>query len=250
MKRLLMFFLLLFPILLIAQEQEILWLDSDFKKVPSQEQATYYRVTTFDNLTKHFTVEDYFVDGKPVRTGQFLTLKPEVRDGLFIWYFKNGKKNKSILYENNKVKHWTVWNEKNKVVLSVILSFKGQNGEDLHEAYKVDKEPQFPGGEKALKSFIAKNQIYPPVTTIDPIEGTVVVYALVDENGKLNDVRVVRPVHPDVDAESLRIVSLMPDWIPGEVNGKKVAVPCAIPVTFRNKSAQGFSRTRTTNPNR
>ncbi len=250
MNRTLMFFFLLFPVLAFAQEQEVIWLDSDFKKVPSQDQATYYRVTTLDNITNHFTVEDYQVDGKLIRKGQFITLKPEVRDGEFTWYFKNGKKNKYILYEKNKVKHWTVWNEKNKVVLSVILSFKGPGGEDLYEACKVDKEPQFPGGVKAMRAFIAKNQVYPPSTTLDPIEGTVVVYAVVDENGKLNDARVVRPVHPDVDAETLRIVSLMPDWIPGELNGKKVAVPCAIPVTFRNKSAQGFSRTRTTNPNR
>lgn len=249
MKQLAIFFLLLISGLAFAQTHDITWFDSEWKNVETKDKALYYRITVQDSLTKLYIVEDHNVTGEIIRTGSFVSFNPEIREGRFIWYFKNGRKNKEVLYQNNIVKEWAVWNEKKKIQLSVVLSFKGPNGEELFEAFKVDKSPEYVGGTKAMKIFIDKNIVYPPSTKLDPIEGTVVVYVNVGEDGKLKGAKVIRPVHPDVDAEALRIVSIMPDWKPGTVEGRPVTIPYAIPIIFRNRSSQDYSRTRTTNPN-
>jgi len=249
MRTIVTFFILLVSGLLCAQTNEISWFDSSWNQTTDKEQAFYYRVCNLDSQSKHYLVEDHYATGELFRSGSFISFNPEIRDGKFVWYFKNGKKNKEIFYDRNTVTNWTVWNEKKKVQLSVVLEFKGPNGEDLFEAFKVDKEPEYVGGTKAMKAFIDKNQVYPPSTAINPIEGTVIVYVNVGADGKLVDAKVVKNVHPDVDKEALRIVNMMPDWIPGLIEGKPVTVPYAISVTFRSRSAQDFNRTRTSNPN-
>lgn len=249
MKTFATFFLLMVSGVIFAQTHVVEWFDLNWNQVDSKEKSSYYRITAQDAKTNRFIIEDRFASGELYRTGTFVSVKPEVRDGKFVWYFKNGRKHKEILYERNVVKEWTVWNEKKKVQLSVVLSFKGPNGEELFEAFKVDKSPEFKGGERAMKTFIEKNFVYPPVTKTEPVEGIVIVYVNVNADGKLSDPKIIRRVQPDVDNEAIRVIMSMPDWNPGTVDGKPVTIPYAIPVTIRNRSSLDYSRTRTSNRN-
>jgi periplasmic protein TonB len=249
MRNTIVFIMLLLSGFLCAQVNETTWFDSNWKQTFDKNLAVYYCICNLDTTDNHYLVEDHFSTGEIYRSGSFKSLNPEIRDGKFIWYFKNGRKNKEILYSENSVKSWTVWNEKKVVQLSVLLSFKGPHGEDLYEAFKVDKEPEFVGGVKAMKTFIDKNLVYPPSTKIDPIEGNVIVYVNVDTTGKLVDIKILRRLNPDVEKEALRVIQMMPDWKPGLIDGKPVKVPYIISIPFRNRSAQDFSRTRTSNPN-
>ncbi|NJO92650.1 MAG: energy transducer TonB [Chloroflexia bacterium] len=94
----------------------------------------------------------------------------------------------------------------------------------------IDKMPRFPGGETALKSFIANNLQY-PVTQSD-YAGKVYVRFIIDEHGKVIKPQVIRGVDPLLDKEALRVVKTIPDWVPGEINGKKVKVWYVVPVDF------------------
>ena len=100
----------------------------------------------------------------------------------------------------------------------------------------VEEMPQFPGGMGEAMKFLAKNIKYPAVALQNKIEGRVIVQFVVKENGKVADLKVVRGVTPELDAEALRVVGLMPDWIPGKQRGKAVAVKYTMPITFRLSS--------------
>ncbi|MDX2250165.1 MAG: TonB family protein [Bacteroidia bacterium] len=93
--------------------------------------------------------------------------------------------------------------------------------------------PEFPGGTKALARFFNKNYRYPLQAMNDEVEGVVYVRFIVNPDGSLSNAKVVKGVGYGCDEEAIRLVSLMPKWIPGEQDGKKVAVYKTIPITFR-----------------
>ena len=99
----------------------------------------------------------------------------------------------------------------------------------------VEQMPSFPGGTQKLKEFIEKNLRYPKELEESCVQGRVIVRFIVERNGKLSNVKVVKSVHPVLDKEALRIVKLMPRWIPGRQNGITVRVKFYIPIIFRLK---------------
>ena len=97
----------------------------------------------------------------------------------------------------------------------------------------VEEMPQFPGGMGEAMRFLAKNIRYPAESQKAKIEGRVIVQFVVKEDGKVSDVKVIRSVSPDLDAEAIRVVSMMPEWIPGKQRGKAVSVKYTMPIMFR-----------------
>ena len=97
---------------------------------------------------------------------------------------------------------------------------------------RVDVMPQFPGGEAALMKFLADNIQYPKVHE-DGVPGRVFVRFIVTPEGSIEDVEVLKPLDPSCDKEALRVIKMMPKWIPGKQNGKPVYVYYTLPVTFR-----------------
>ena len=97
----------------------------------------------------------------------------------------------------------------------------------------VEEMPQFPGGQAALLEYLAKNIKYPVVAEENGVQGKVVVTFVVERDGSITDVRVVRSVDPSLDKEAARVVKSMPHWIPGKQNGSAVRVKYTVPVTFK-----------------
>ncbi len=97
----------------------------------------------------------------------------------------------------------------------------------------VEQMPQFPGGQTAMMKFIADSLRYPSVSCEHRIEGRVVVQFVVDCEGNILNPLVVRSVDPLLDREAIRLVKLMPKWIPGRQNGKPVNVVCLVPIRFK-----------------
>ncbi len=97
----------------------------------------------------------------------------------------------------------------------------------------ADNHPTFPGGEEARQQFLAENLRYPESAQEEGVQGTVFVTFVVRHNGAITDAEILRGVHPDIDAEVLRLVNKMPDWEPGENKGEKVSVQFNMPVRFR-----------------
>jgi TonB family protein len=98
---------------------------------------------------------------------------------------------------------------------------------------KVEKMPQFPGGEKALMEHIRSFIKYPTDAHEKGIQGTVIVKFVVNKLGKVVNAEILRGVYPSIDAEGLEVVNSMPNWAPGEQKGKKVSVYYTLPISFK-----------------
>ena len=97
----------------------------------------------------------------------------------------------------------------------------------------VEQMPSFPGGNAALMSYLSQNTKYPVVAQENGVQGRVVVSFVVERDGSITDVRVVRSVDPSLDKEATRVVKSMPNWIPGKQNGSTVRVKYNVPVSFK-----------------
>jgi periplasmic protein TonB len=99
----------------------------------------------------------------------------------------------------------------------------------------IEEMPTFPGGETALLKFIHDNINYPAEASENNIEGRVVLKFVVGNDGEISRILVLKTVHPVLDQEAVRVISLMPKWKPGRQNGEPAAVWYTIPVNFQLK---------------
>ena len=97
----------------------------------------------------------------------------------------------------------------------------------------VEEMPSFPGGQGALMAFLSSNIKYPVVAQENGVQGRVIVGFVVEKDGSISDVKVMRSVDPSLDREAQRVVKAMPKWKPGKQNGSAVRVKYTVPVVFR-----------------
>jgi protein TonB len=96
----------------------------------------------------------------------------------------------------------------------------------------VEEMPVFPGGDAALMNYIVSSIKYPEICKENNISGKVFVNFVVDENGKVCKVKVVRGVDPYLDREAIRVIESLPGWTPGKQRGKAVKVQYTLPINF------------------
>ena len=97
----------------------------------------------------------------------------------------------------------------------------------------VEQMPMFPGGDGALMGYLRDNIHYPTVAAENGVQGRVVVGFVVERDGSITDVNILRGVDPSLDREAMRVVKSMPRWNPGKQNGSAVRVKYQVPVSFR-----------------
>jgi TonB family protein len=97
----------------------------------------------------------------------------------------------------------------------------------------IEEKPEFPGGNAALMQFLGSNTKYPEYAKENGIQGRVFVAFVIDKDGKVIDVEILRGVHKILDKEAIRVVSSMPDWSPGIQKGKAVKVRYQVPINFK-----------------
>lgn len=97
----------------------------------------------------------------------------------------------------------------------------------------VEQQPMFPGGNTALMKYLSEHTKYPVVAQENGVQGRVTVQFVVEKDGSISDVHVLRGVDPSLDKEAVRVVKSMPRWTPGKQNGINVRVNYRVPVLFR-----------------
>jgi periplasmic protein TonB len=112
------------------------------------------------------------------------------------------------------------------------IAGEGDAGEVFGSA---DVNPQFPGGPKAMQEFVNSNIHYPEIALSMNIRGTILVYVVIMSDGSLRDVKVVKGLQPELDAEVVRVVKSMPLWKPAMRAGIPVNVRCTWPITVSSK---------------
>jgi len=139
-----------------------------------------------------------------------------------------------------------IYNAKGVVLIATVTGEEDVNGKDIADLKEVvtqvaeeksydvvEQMPSFPGGETALMNFIGKNMAYPKIAQENGIQGTVIVRFIVNKDGSIGKVEVIRSLDPACDKEAIRLVKSLPRFIPGTQNGVTVGVYYTLPIKFK-----------------
>ncbi len=118
-------------------------------------------------------------------------------------------------------------------VLSRSSNPEAPAGDDKEIYMSVEQTAEFPGGQGALMQYLTQNMRYPEEAYKANEQGRVIVKFVIGADGTVSDAQIIKGVSPSIDKEALRIVSGMPKWIPGKVNGKAVASWFNLPLSFK-----------------
>lgn len=113
-----------------------------------------------------------------------------------------------------------------------VVSQKNQKEEPFDV---VEDMPAFPGGMEAMIQFISNNIQYPADAQKQKVDGRVLVNFVVEKDGSITEVKVIKPAFPSLDAEAVRVVKAMPKWKPGYQKGQAVRVQFTMPINFSLK---------------
>ena len=97
----------------------------------------------------------------------------------------------------------------------------------------VEQDPQFPGGNDALYQYLGQNAHYPDKAKADGIQGTVYLTFIIEKDGSISNIRVLRSPSDLLSQEAIRLVKAMPKWKPGKQRGKQVRVQYNLPINFQ-----------------
>lgn len=142
----------------------------------------------------------------------------------------------SILYfENTKLLETKVFTENGDVLIkadgkTAMNDIGSGKGGTTYEF--VERMPEYPGGIKALYTFLGSQTIYPRYAIDHSISGTCYVKFMVTDSGEIRNISVMRPTHPSLDFETLRIISMMANWTPGSQDGTPVDVWYKLPMKY------------------
>jgi protein TonB len=117
-------------------------------------------------------------------------------------------------------------------VAPVVVAAKEEEEESAEVFFIVEDMPEFPGGEMALRTYIANAIKYPVIAQENGIQGKVYVTFVVGKDGKVSNATIARGVDPSIDKEALRVVNSLPAWKPGKQRGKPVNVSYTVPINF------------------
>lgn len=173
---------------------------------------------------------NYFISDE-VDKLEVITAYPElsrkIKDGSYILLFD--MQNKAHRETMNKLGLKPV----NIKVNNAALMPKTENQLDEDVFIIVEDMPEFPGGEQALRQYLASKTIYPVPATENGIQGRVYVQFVVEKDGSIGRAKIARGVDPSLDAEALRVINTSPKWKPGKQRGQNVAVSYIVPINFQ-----------------
>lgn len=112
----------------------------------------------------------------------------------------------------------------------VSVSAYSQSDDEVY--IMVEKRAEFPGGQSEMLKYIQDNRQYPDEAKENDVHGKVLVSFIVERDGTLSDVKVMRGIGSGCDEEAVRVITSMPKWKPGEQGGKAVRTSLTLPVTF------------------
>ena len=121
-----------------------------------------------------------------------------------------------------------------EVIIQAPVEVKEEEEDEEVVFVVVETMPEFPGGQQALFKYLSENVKYPVIAQENGIQGRVICQFVVNKDGKIVDVEVVRSGgDPSLDKEAIRVIKSMPPWKPGKQRGKAVRVKYTVPVNFR-----------------
>lgn len=198
-----------------GQTLDTIFYDANWKQA-IKANSSYYRILSKTDNGK-FSVTDYYNTGQVQMTGTLKSHDPDVKEGDFVFYYKNGVTQTKSTYVNGQETESKSWD---------------QEGKDVVLDGKVEVQPEYPGGMENLYRYIGSHFIYPKGLSPRP-KGTINLSFVIERDGSTDDVRVISSVHKILDAEAVRVIKSMPKWKPGIQKGQPVRVMYNIPLTMK-----------------
>ena len=135
--------------------------------------------------------------------------------------------------------------------LSIGVPDKQTNGDTTKKGTKIftsaERMPDFPGGSPAFYKFLGSNIHYPADVKKDAVQGKVVLTFVVEKDGSLTGVKVIRSLYPSADRESVRVIKLSPKWNPGYQKGKPVRAQYTVPISYSLEDVTPTNKTGVVN---
>ncbi len=122
--------------------------------------------------------------------------------------------------------------DKTLIDIAPVISAKEEEEESAEVFFIVEDMPEFPGGEMALRAYIANSIKYPVIAQENGIQGKVYVTFVVGKDGSVSNATIARGVDPSLDKEAIRVINTLPKWKPGKQRGKAVNVSYTVPINF------------------
>ncbi len=143
------------------------------------------------------------------------------------------RQGKIYTWENQSPAAQIARNKRHELEQKMAMELAEKGREEEKPFVSVEQMPQFPGGNAELMKFIDSNLKYPQLAVKDSIQGRVILRFVVGKDGSLTNIRVQKGLESSCDNEAIRVVKLMPKWIPGKQNGQNLPVYFTLPVVFR-----------------
>jgi protein TonB len=137
-----------------------------------------------------------------------------------------------IKIEDNLIIEDTETDNRMIIDIAMVVQTLEKETEEVEVFSIVENMPEFPGGELALHRFIANTVKYPLIAMENGIQGKVYVTFVVERDGSVSNVKILKGVDPSLDNEALRVMKMLPKWIPGKQGGKTVRVSYNVPINF------------------
>lgn len=144
---------------------------------------------------------------------------------------------------NSMTAKWSPAEQRGKIVrvrfaLPIVFKLskydtKEINSDSIKTTFRLEKQPEFPGGSQALMEYLEKNLKYPKAKDENSIDKEVVTTFIVHKDGSISDINIVKGFDTSINAEAVRIISNMPKWVPGQQKGEAVNVRYTLPIVFR-----------------
>ena len=215
----------------LAQKPDTIWYNNKWEKTQQVSERHYSRVIEKLDINK-YKVKDYYETGSMQMEGFYSSVDPDVKNGEFKYWYRNGKKQMDVTYENSKEVQVCQYDEKGGITneWELVPVVKIENGKPVKEFRVLQRAPRFPGGKVALNEFVVKNVKHPQ--GISTIKGQVVVQFKINTEGKAVNPAIISGLSSDYDREAINLIKKMPNWEPGKQDGKPVAVTLSLPITF------------------
>jgi TonB family protein len=246
-----------------AQTRDTIYLNA-FWRDTTADHATFYRFKVRQGAG--WQVENHYMNGKVQMTGAYSDDSCNVRQGQFTWFdstgvttrqtmYRGGKEDgkETYTYPNKKIMitgsyrngekegEWIGYYRSGQVAGNVVYendkqvsgSFYNEDGSKNKKVKEFIRESEYPGGAAEWLRFLSKTLRYPDNAFKQKIEGTVLVQFIVNEEGNAVDIKVIKSVSPELDAEAVRVISASKDWVPAVYGGRFVKSYKKQPIVFK-----------------
>ena len=229
----------------LGHSYDVLWLSCLrilfwFNPLPIYYMRTVQEIHEYqaDALTHISSTKEHYVK---VQLGQLFQLPSELSFANSFYNSINLKKRVNMIYSERTSK----WGTVRYLVAVPLMAAIGLMAactetpvdavqQEVEKVYKeADLMPEYKGGMEALMTYMGTSIAYPQAAKDEGVEGKVSVQFVVDTEGKVGQIEVLKGVRGDLDAEAVRVISEMPDWAPGTKDGKNVSVQMVLPISYQ-----------------